>query len=94
LRHELAATGLSLVAPFRNRSRDPDPASSRRLTRLRWRIETVAGQFVDRYHLKRVRARDTWHVTARIYRKVLRHTLGVLLAPDRQRPLALARLTA
>ena len=94
LRQELAATGLALVAPFRKRSRVPDPAGSRRLNRLRWRIETVAGQFVERYHLKRLRARDAWHLTARIYRKVLSHTLGVLLAPDPQRPLALARLAA
>ena len=94
LRTDLAATGLALVAPFRKRSRDPDPTGSRRLNRLRWRIETVAGQFVERYHLKRIRARDAWHLTARIARKVLSHTLGVLLAPDQQHPLALARLAA
>ncbi len=94
LRHDLGSRGLALVAPFRKRSRDPDPTGSRRLNRLRWRIETVAGQFVERYHLKPLRARDAWHLTARIARKVLSHTLGVLLAPDRQHPLALARLAA
>ena len=94
LRGELAAAGLAPVAPFRKRSRDPDPTGSRRLNRPRWRIETVAGQFVDRYRLKRVRARDAWHLTARVSRKVLSHTLGVLLIADRRRPLALARLAA
>ncbi len=94
LRAELAPAGLALTAPFRKRSRDPDPAGSHRLNRLRWRIETVAGQFVERYRLKRVRARDAWHLTARVYRKVLSHTLGLLLASDPHRPLALARLAA
>ncbi len=93
LRDDLASTGVALLAPFRKRSRDPDPVGSRRITRLRWRIETVFSQFVERYHLKRVRARDPWHLTVRIARKVLSHTLGVFLAPDPHRPLTFACLT-
>jgi hypothetical protein len=92
---ELAAAGLALLAPFRKRSRDPAPARSHRLNRLRWRIETVAAQFVERYQLKRVWARDTWHLTSRRVRKVLSHTLCVLLNLQAGHPpLQLARLVA
>jgi hypothetical protein len=74
---ELAPAGIEFLAPFKMRETDPDPAGSRLLTRWRWRIETVASQLVERYHLKRVWARDAWHLTSRILRKVLSHTLCV-----------------
>jgi hypothetical protein len=93
LREELVPAGIALLAPFRMRSRDPDPAGSRVLNRVRWRIETVAAQFVARYRLKRVWARDAWHLTSRVLRKVLSHTIGVLLCTERgYEPLQLARL--
>lgn len=95
LRAELAPAGIDLCAPFRKRSQDPDPVGSRRLTRVRWRIETVASQFVERYHLKRIWARDAWHLTSRILRKVLSHTIAVLLCLERGHPpLQFARLLA
>jgi hypothetical protein len=74
---ELAPAGIQFLAPFKRRDTDPDPAGSRLLTRWRWRIEVVASQLVERYHLKRVWARDAWHLTSRILRKVLSHTLCV-----------------
>ena len=74
---ELARAGIEFLAPFKMRDTDPDPAGSRLVTRWRWRIEVVASQLVERYHLKRVWARDTWHLTSRILRKVLSHTLCV-----------------
>lgn len=77
LTEELARAGIQLTAPFKMRASDPDPVGSKRLTRMRWRIETVAAQLVERYHLKRVWARDTWHLTSRMLRKVLSHTLCV-----------------
>jgi hypothetical protein len=94
LRAELAPAGLALLAPFRKRSRDPAPARSHVLNRLRWRIETVAAQLVGRYHLKRVWARDLWHLTSRILRKVLSHTVCILLRGSDDRPLAFAHLVA
>lgn len=94
LRDELALAGLELRAPFRKRARDPDPAASRRLNDQRRRIETCFSQLVDRYHLKRVWARDRWHATSRLARKVLSHTLAVLLNVDQgsAHPGQLARL--
>lgn len=92
---ELAPAGITLLAPFKKRATDPDPEGSRLLTRVRWRIETVASQLVERYHLKRVWARDTWHLTARILRKVLSHTVAIFLCLERGHPpLQFAQLLA
>ncbi len=70
---------VSLVAPKKTsvkRERHPWP---RWLIAVRRRIETVASQLVERYRVKRVRARDRWHLTSRFLRKVLSHTCCVLL---------------
>jgi DDE family transposase len=92
---ELAPAGIVLRAPFKKRASDPDPLGSKRLTRVRWRIETVASQLVERYHLKRIWARDAWHLTSRLLRKVLSHTLAVFLCLERgYPPLQFAHLLA
>lgn len=92
---ELAPAGIALRAPFKKRASDPDPVGSRVLTRVRWRIETVASQLVERYHLKRIWARDAWHLTSRVLRKVLSHTLAVFLCLERGHPpLQFAQLLA
>ncbi len=83
---DLVPAGISLRAPFKKRATDPDPAGSTRLIRLRWRIETVAAQLVERYHLKRIWARDAWHLTSRVLRKVLSHTIAVSLCLQRGHP--------
>lgn len=83
---ELAPAGIALRAPFKKRASDPDPVGSRLLTRVRWRIETVAAQLVARYHLKRIWARDAWHLTSRVLRKVLSHTIAVWLCLERGYP--------
>jgi hypothetical protein len=92
---DLARAGIALRAPFKKRATDPDPVGSRRIGRMRWRIETVAAQLVERYHLKRLWARDAWHLTSRMLRKVLSHTLAVALCLERgYPPLQFARLLA
>jgi hypothetical protein len=47
----LAPAGITLAAPFKKHASDPDPEGSRVLTRLRWRIETVAAQLPPQTHL-------------------------------------------
>lgn len=79
LREELHHDGIELLAPYRHRTKEPRPALSHDLARLRWRIETVAAQLVERYHLKRIWARDAWHLTSRLLRKALSHTIAVWL---------------
>ena len=90
---ELAPAGIRLLAPFKKYATDPDPVGSTLLTRLRWRVETVAAQFVERFHLKWLWARDAWHLTSRVLRKVLSHTLAVGLCLEQgYPPLSFAQL--
>lgn len=94
LREELAAGGLTLVAPHHPRHRavysDRVLGLAKRVRRV---AETVFGQLVERFHLARVWARDTWHLTGRVARKVLAHTTLSLLARLRGlRPLEFAPL--
>ena len=79
LTDELQARGLALLAPYRSAKRDPAPRRSRFLSRIRYRIETTFGQLVERYHIKRVWARDLWHFSSRVLRKVLSHTITIVL---------------
>lgn len=91
----LVPAGIRVLAPFKKHASDPDPVGSRVLTRVRWRIETVAAQLVERYHLKRLWARDAWHLTSRVLRKVLSHTIAVWLCQQRGHPpLQFAQLLA
>ncbi len=39
----------------------------------------MIGQLTERYQAKKVWARDAWHLLARWLRKVLSHTIAVLL---------------
>lgn len=73
---QLHANGLQLLAPFKSAKRQKQPYP-RFLTHMRYRIETVFGQLVERFHAKRVWARDLWHLTSRWMRKFLSHTLAV-----------------
>jgi hypothetical protein len=91
---ELATEGITLLTPYRHRSEDPTPQRSRLLNRVRRQIETIASQLVERFRLKRIWARDAWHLTNRILRKVLSHTLIIRLnvAQGTEQPCQLARL--
>jgi hypothetical protein len=74
----LATQGGWLLAPARGtrRSRQRPPPW---LTGKRRRVETVIGQLTGRYQRKRVWARDAWHLWSRWQRKLLSHTMAVLL---------------
>jgi hypothetical protein len=73
---KLAAAGVRLQTRYRTTQHDSDPAQSRRLSRPRWRVETIPRQLAGRYHLQRVWARERWHLGHRIIRKVLSHTVA------------------
>jgi hypothetical protein len=83
----LAPEGSKLLAPFKSAKHDPDPQRSFRLSRLRRIIETTFGELVERFHIKRTWARDLWHLTHRLIRKLLSHTVGVWLNAQLGRPL-------
>jgi hypothetical protein len=78
-REQLAGMGVELLAPYSSKKRDPTPQKSAFLSRLRYRIDTVFSQLTERYSIKRVWARDLWHLTSRLVRKVLSHTVAFLL---------------
>ncbi|MDM8559423.1 IS982 family transposase [Candidatus Parabeggiatoa sp. HSG14] len=42
-------------------------------------VETVIGQLTERFHIQKVRSRDLWHLTNRVTRKIMAHTIGVFL---------------
>jgi hypothetical protein len=92
-KEELATMGIELLAPYSSKKLDPNPKRSGLLSRLRYRIDTVFSQLVGRYSVKRVWARDTWHLASRLLRKVLSHTVAFLLNHwlDNQ-PLQLSKL--
>lgn len=85
LRARLGERGLRLVAPYKSRKRDRAPWP-RRLVQVRRRVETVIGQLTERLHAKKVWARDRWHLASRWWRKVLTHTLGVVLCQQQDLP--------
>lgn len=77
------AKGLWLLAPYRSAKHEKQPWP-RRLKHMRYRIETVFGQLVERFHAKRIWARDLWHLTSRWMRKFLSHTLAVFFCAQAQ----------
>ena len=62
---------LLVLAPYSSKKRDPTPKKSAFLSRLRYRIDTVFSQLTERYCVKKVWARDLWHLASRVLRKVL-----------------------
>ena len=75
----LASKGLVLTAPFKQEAFDPTPESSAIISRLRQYIEPLIGQLATRFHMQTTWARDLWHLTERLSRKILSHTVAVFL---------------
>ena len=68
--------GIELQTALRSNMQDSrDPAWVKLLQRMRRLIETVIGQLVKRFSIEKVWARDRWHLTSRLNRKLLAHTL-------------------
>lgn len=88
LKARMAAQGVDLQTPVRaNMKERRSPVYLRRLRRQRRRIETVVNQLSGRFQIEATRARDLWHLTARLYRKLAAHTLCVLINWQDGRPL-------
>ena len=73
---DLQARGIWLLTPFKKASQEKQPWP-RWLTHMRYRIDTVFSQLTDRFHAKKVWARDAWHLLSRWMRKILSHTIAV-----------------
>jgi hypothetical protein len=71
---------IDLQTPLRKNMVDTrDPLFVQHLIKIRRLVETVIGQLTDHLHITKVRARDLWHLTSRINRKILAHTVGIYL---------------
>jgi hypothetical protein len=64
-----------LLAPFKSAKRQKFRWPLR-FSHMRYRIDTVFGQLVERFHAKRTWTRDAWHLTSRWLRKILSHTVA------------------
>lgn len=74
-------TQIKLWTPSRKNMEKQTPRKTQGFfLRVRRRIETVIGQLAERFSFERVRARDRWHLTARVARKLLSHTVSVWIA--------------
>lgn len=72
--------GIDLQTPLRKNMSDKRPKSVvNRLMKARRKIETVIGQLSDRFNIQKIRARDMWHLSHRLYRKILAHNLCFLI---------------
>lgn len=92
--HEwLRGFGLEMLAPYKKAAFEPRPERAHAISSIRYRIETVFGQLCERLSVKRVRARDLWHLSSRLLRKVLAHTAMIILnRAQGNEPLRLAEL--
>lgn len=80
LREELLSYGIDLQTPFRSNMKDErDPEFVRMLISVRRKTGTVTGQLGGRFAAGKIRARDKWHMTGGITRKLLPHTAGLFI---------------
>jgi Transposase DDE domain len=84
----LRTKGILLQAPFR-KAPSPKAAAyqSPVLGRVRYLIDTVFGQLNDRCQIKRVWARDVWHLRNRLLQFILMHTICFFFNQQEQAPL-------
>ncbi len=84
---ELRQRALNLQTPLRRNMKDERPPEPvKEFMRGRRSVETVIGQLTERFNIQKLRARDTWHLTVRMTRKILSHTMAVFLNQALGRP--------
>jgi hypothetical protein len=80
LKRYYAFQHVDLQIPYRKNMVDLRPKESMHiLMNARRKIETIIGQLTERFHIQKVRARDMWHLSHRVIRKILSHTISVVL---------------
>ena len=77
----LASQSLDLQTPLRKNMNDPRPKSVvYQMMNIRRIIETTFSQLTDRFNIQLIRAKDLWHFTAKVSRKILAHTVAFFFA--------------
>ena len=93
LQMELSQYAINLQTPKRSNMKETRSKSLiRLLNRFRRLIETVIGQLCERFNFEKVRARDMWHLTSRLNRKLLAHTVCIWLNRHSPNPLQFEQL--
>jgi hypothetical protein len=93
LQQELRTKNIELETALRSNMQDTrSPAWVKLLVRTRRLIETVIGQLVGRFSIEKVWARDLWHLTSRLNRKLLAHTVCRWLNRHSPEPLQFEQL--
>ena len=67
--------------------RDLPPEEVKALNNQRRLIETVIAQLTERFNAEKIRARDLWHLTVRISRKLLAHSINCCINQKYGNPL-------
>ena len=95
LKDMLANQGLDLQTPLRKNMIDLRPKRIVSIMmNMRRKVETVIGQLVERFNIQSIKAKDLWHFSAKVGRKILAHSICFLFnkRQNPENPLALELL--
>lgn len=95
LKEYLATQHLDLQTPLRKNMKDPRPKETVSLMmNIRRKIETVIGQLVERFNIQSIRAKNLWHLSTKVTRKILAHSVAFMFnqIQNPEKPLALELL--
>jgi len=78
LKQDLMYKNIDLETSLRkNMKDDRNPTFVKKLMSIRRLVETVIGQLSERFNIEKIHAKDMWHQTNRMTRKILSHTLAI-----------------
>ena len=92
---ELAKNGIKLHTPLRRNMNDKRPKEFvNKLMNIRSLVETMIGQLTERFKIQAIKAKDMWHLMAKITRKILAHTVCVAINKtiNPENPLQIAKI--
>lgn len=88
MKEEFNLAGIALHTLLRSNMKATGPkAEVQSLNNRRRLMETVIGQLAERFQIEKVRARDLWHLTVRIGRKLLAHIINCLINSAEGKPI-------
>jgi hypothetical protein len=80
LKEEFARRQLCLETPLRDNMVDIRPSwFVRQIKSVRRIVETVISQLVARFHIQHIRAKSLWHLSVKVGRKILAHTMAFFI---------------
>lgn len=88
----LAAQYLDLQTPLRKNMYDARPKKNlSTMMNIQRKVETVIRQLVKQFQVQTIKAKDLWHLCAKVGRKILAHTICFMFnkIQNPQNPLAL-----